>query len=131
MTKLDPDVKAKWVAALRSGNYEQGYHLLKYDNRYCCLGVFCEIMRVPVSDTIEGAVLFDNEKSVLPLSVQHEYGFSESEVYINLTQENVQRLNEYIDVATNAFELDYTLLTTVNDRGVPFDVIADLIEEHL
>ena len=32
------DVKAKWVAALRSGDYKQGKGtLLDKDNEYCCL----------------------------------------------------------------------------------------------
>lgn len=40
--KLDPVVKAKWVAALRSGKYEQGKGYLKDGNSYCCLGVAVE-----------------------------------------------------------------------------------------
>jgi hypothetical protein len=37
--KLDPEFKAKWVAALRSGEYKQGFCLLHSRGRYCCLGV--------------------------------------------------------------------------------------------
>jgi hypothetical protein len=43
--KLPEDFKAKWIAALRSGEYKQGRHEL-YDNvnkTYCCLGVACMI----------------------------------------------------------------------------------------
>lgn len=37
---MNKELKAKWVAALRSGNYEQGRNTLRSaDNRYCCLGV--------------------------------------------------------------------------------------------
>ena len=37
--------KDKWVAALRSGDYEQGREGLRdYKNRYCCLGVLCDIV---------------------------------------------------------------------------------------
>ena len=32
-----------WVAALRSGKYEQGPGFLKQDDKYCCLGVACDI----------------------------------------------------------------------------------------
>lgn len=33
----------KWVKALRSGNYEQAKGKLKVADRFCCLGVLCEI----------------------------------------------------------------------------------------
>ena len=33
----------QWVAALRSGNYEQGQRRLNTDNKFCCLGVACEV----------------------------------------------------------------------------------------
>ncbi len=33
----------KWVAALRSGEYEQGHNALRTENTYCCLGVACDL----------------------------------------------------------------------------------------
>jgi hypothetical protein len=35
-------LKDKWVAALRSGKYEQGRGALNH-NGFCCLGVLCEV----------------------------------------------------------------------------------------
>lgn len=41
---MNAELKAKWVAALRSGNYEQGWGLLRgVTDKYCCLGVACDI----------------------------------------------------------------------------------------
>jgi hypothetical protein len=37
------DVKATWVAALRSGEYSQTQGSLRYYAGYCCLGVLCEV----------------------------------------------------------------------------------------
>lgn len=45
---VDRELVQKWVAALRSGEYKQGYgrlHLAK-DNSFCCLGVLCEVAGV-------------------------------------------------------------------------------------
>lgn len=47
-TGMNPVVKARWLTALRSGEYQQGRELLAQrdaDNRwsYCCLGVLCEL----------------------------------------------------------------------------------------
>ena len=56
---MNPDVKAKWVAALRSGEYEQGrVYLHDEDDRYCCLGVLCAIApaTVNVKRNVDGRV---------------------------------------------------------------------------
>ena len=43
---MKQDVKAAWIEALNSDAYEQGAGCLRdYDNKYCCLGVLCEIYR--------------------------------------------------------------------------------------
>lgn len=44
---MNKSVATKWVKALRSGKYKQGYKHLRRDNKYCCLGVLCEIMGTP------------------------------------------------------------------------------------
>ena len=36
----------KWIAALRSGEYEQGYSQLRKGDTFCCLGVACDISGV-------------------------------------------------------------------------------------
>lgn len=33
----------KWVTALRSGKYKQGQSYLRTGNRFCCLGVACDL----------------------------------------------------------------------------------------
>ena len=42
---MTPELKAKWCAALRSGDYQQGRHTLHNlkDDTYCCLGVLTDI----------------------------------------------------------------------------------------
>lgn len=41
--KMDPELKAKWVEALRSGNYKQVRRQLALGGGFCCLGVLNEI----------------------------------------------------------------------------------------
>lgn len=47
VTKMNPEVKAAWVAALRSGDYRQGKRkLFQYregEKVHCCLGVLCDL----------------------------------------------------------------------------------------
>lgn len=48
---MTPELKAKWIAALRSGEYKQTRGRLlrnwRGEDRFCCLGVLCEIMEAP------------------------------------------------------------------------------------
>jgi hypothetical protein len=48
--RMNPAIKARWVAALRSGDYVQGRELLHAlggpdgtEPRFCCLGVLCDL----------------------------------------------------------------------------------------
>ena len=37
------DIKDEWVRRLRSGDYEQGQGYLRFGDKYCCLGVLCDM----------------------------------------------------------------------------------------
>jgi len=49
--KLPPKFKAKWVEALRSGDYKQATHQLYSitGDSYCCLGVACRVAEIDSS----------------------------------------------------------------------------------
>jgi hypothetical protein len=46
---MDAELKARWVAALRSGEYEQGRRQLRAGDTYCCLGVLCVVASIPLN----------------------------------------------------------------------------------
>lgn len=52
---MDQALKAKWVEALRSGEYKQGSGVLfdTYAGSYCCLGVLCKVMGAEFGDAVE------------------------------------------------------------------------------
>lgn len=41
---LNPEFKAKWLEALRSGKYKQGLNLLRKGDEFCCMGVACDLI---------------------------------------------------------------------------------------
>ena len=42
---MNAELKAKWVEALRSGEYRQCREQLHgFENQYCCLGVLCKVV---------------------------------------------------------------------------------------
>ena len=57
--KMNPEIKADWLTALRSGEYKQGKGFLKNEDgetaRYCCLGVLCEL-------AVKAGVIEESEK---------------------------------------------------------------------
>lgn len=65
--KLPKDVKAKWIAALRSGLFLQGCGTLKSTNEdgeteHCCLGVareikLCRAMNGGINEYVSGSFL--------------------------------------------------------------------------
>ena len=44
LQSITKELKDQWVAALRSGKYEQGRGLLLKDDKFCCIGVLCDII---------------------------------------------------------------------------------------
>lgn len=124
---MNPEVKAEWLAALRSGEFEQGKNRLANDGKYCCLGVLCELaVRAGVAEKWvqhpDGAMKYghrnatdysDKESGVLPYSVQR---------WANMPDNNPD-----VFLGNDA---PYNL-AALNDDGRSFDYIADAIEESL
>jgi hypothetical protein len=114
---MDSDIKERWVAALRSGQYEQGVGYLTYKledevNRYCCLGVLCDIL----SDESD---LFT--KSYDP-SKSHLTKYGDSFYELNFSQQDFLKIG-LSEIAP---------LVYMNDTdGKSFNEIADFIEETL
>jgi len=54
---LKPEIKSKWVEALRSGEYAQGRGAIRNKTGFCCLGVLCDVLGAtwgPVHDPVLG-----------------------------------------------------------------------------
>lgn len=54
---MNPEIKKKWLAALRGGEFEQCTGYLKDGGKYCCLGVLGEIQGMNLSDDVEEYLL--------------------------------------------------------------------------
>ncbi len=69
--KLEPEFKAKWIAALRSGEYKQGMNWLLKEDKYCCLGVAGAICNISTNtleshSTLSGSIDF----AVIPRTIK-------------------------------------------------------------
>jgi hypothetical protein len=102
---MNPDVKALWVAALRSGEYKQGKRQLRNRGKFCCLGVLCDLA---VKAEVIGLRDYYASDGFPPDVVEEWAGFDAQETF------------------PGGRRLDVT-----NDNGAAFDEIADIIEAHL
>lgn len=109
---MNPEIKARWVAALRSGDYQQTRYNLRNGNGFCCLGVLCDLHaketgREWAIDAHGGYFYGDTDSwGVLPQIVVGWAGL------------------EFCNPSTE----DGICLANLNDRLVPFSAIADIIE---
>lgn len=138
--RMNPEVKSKWVARLRSGEYAQGSGYLNQANgnggrEYCCLGVLCEIAREEgvIPDPKEAGDILDyGGISPEELSVpQPRFGmqFPPPEV---VKWAGLSEYDPHIEYEHDLYEetIEGTL-SELNDEGRTFDEIADLIEKQL
>lgn len=58
---MNPEVKAKWVAALKSRKYQQGQTFLRMGDQYCCLGVLCDLFQKEHAETVEWEKAINSE----------------------------------------------------------------------
>jgi hypothetical protein len=114
--KLNPEIKARWVAALRSGEYTQTTGMLKRaENTMCCLGVLCDLY-----DKNGWGELFDGRAGTPPMQVREWAGFPVAAY----DAESRPTPNVTIDGESEA-------LYNHNDSGRTFAEIADAIEAQL
>lgn len=121
---MKAELKEKWVAALRSGEYKQGKNLLhnREDNTFCCLGVLCKVMGASFRrfDTEDGDGTIYEYSPVLNGEVLSD-GASEE-----LSAHQAEKLG-LLDVV-------YDLMDMNDGRGVrphSFPEIADYIEAQI
>jgi len=126
---MDADLKAKWVKALRSGEYDQARDVLhdRENGGFCCLGVLCKVMGAEFGP---GSEEFEDD----------EYGpFTREYDYVPVLKGRVLS-NREDDKLSPSFckEIgipDQSILISMNDgRGEPaksFAEIADYIDANL
>lgn len=118
---MNPDVKARWLAALRSGEYVQGQGRLRRHDAdgttyHCCLGVLCELAAANGVAEYRHGLFYG-------LTTQLETGLN------GVLPVDVK---EWAGLASGDPMVGGRLLSTWNDtERSSFDDISHLIERHL
>lgn len=141
---MNENIKNKWIEALRSGEYEQGTGQLKsLDNKYCCLGVLCEIYHKEV-----GGAWFEKEDLIYRNfqfieKVKRWYFKGAEDVYgsyailvrdvikwAGLASSSGDLKREVIIAFYDKHKKFPSSLSQMNNAGLNFNQIADYIEEN-
>lgn len=75
---MNPEVKERWLSALRSGDYSQARGQLKNQLGYCCLGVLCDLHAVATGGAWNG-VNYLHHGCSLPVAVQDWAGLDDDD----------------------------------------------------
>ncbi|BAU40152.1 hypothetical protein [Ralstonia phage RSP15] len=135
MSKMNPRIKAKWLAALRSGEYKQGQEQLRDDqNNFCCLGVLCNIHAQENPDFAarqKKTTAYDGEQGLLPKVVSKWAKLDDDNPGFNMPfSVRGTRNASYGDRLT--FKKGESVdIAYLNDGGLNFRQIADVIEAVL
>lgn len=120
---MNPDVKQAWLEALRGDTYQQTVAKLRsFDRNYqvegfCCLGVLCDLH----AKAGLGAWEFDAERVKSTYEKHGDTLPSVVMLWAGLTEPNPHVIAEGYQ----------RTLASLNDAGVSFAEIADLIEGNL
>lgn len=118
------DNAKKWVEALESGEFEQGTGYLCKNNKYCCLGVACE--------------LYSRENGEMSKSLQFDgsvaYGINDYHSRYTLISPvrdwlGLRDGNSTYGKENNVGEREHSLMG-LNDKGTPFTEIAAVIKSE-
>lgn len=121
----------KWVAALRSGEYEQGTGFLNKNGKYCCLGVACDLavkdgVGIEVSACTEshreGVTLYGGFHGYMPAAVDEWLGS-----IATVAGFSTDELDIVIGKTDDGWELAAS--SANDDEEWDFNRIADAIEK--
>jgi hypothetical protein len=120
---MNKEIADRWVAALRSGEYEQGRGQLREGKSFCCLGVLCDIYQKE-----QGKGHWQD------LQENGLYEFADDEIGLDWSEVLPDHVMEWAGMCTTAGtfamgEEFNTLVELNDDDGSSFPQIADTIEQ--
>lgn len=117
----DLELVKKWVAALRSGKYNQDSGALRTDTGFCCLGVLCDVVDSNLWKFNENCYDEYGEYLLNSYEFMGEYEQLPGEICDRISSSSLG-YGIVVGPSTN--------LAQANDDGATFLEIADAIEKH-
>ena len=127
---MHPEVKTKWLEALRSGNYEQTEGRLRDHKGHCCIGVLACVLKADFPEIIKDySIEIDADDGGLCVQGKN-VAFGQEHAWRSWAE-----LSEDIYASIGVPYLMANMLVQMNDgymaNKTHFPGIADFIEEKL
>lgn len=116
---MNPEIKAKWIEALRSGKYKQGRGRLQRDGGFCCLGVLCDILGAKWEVRGRDGWFANGEPH-----------YPDDEIWSAAGLEGRTGILPAL-VFFGPYNREHKSVAGLNDAGADFNFIADIIEKQL
>jgi len=121
------EIKDKWVAALRSGEYVRTRETLRDDYGFCCLGVLCDLYIEESQNVTEEQRSYWNNGHEFMVAKDPEQpggGYYENAVLPDSVM-------NWAGMKTTDGSISKDIcLASLNDQGMEFEQIADVIENE-
>lgn len=134
--QIPKEIRQKWIDALRSGDFKQTSGALRDRNKYCCLGVLCELEGIDLTRKFSeenkfveiGSMCYpwdlrDIEDVQVPKWIRCGSAVSATHMKVALENGDHKTYNKFVTVGTFL-----QLLAEYNDQGRSFHDISNLIE---
>lgn len=122
---MNTAIAGRWVAALRSGKYQQGLNLLKQQHdsgkdSFCCLGVLCELyLEDHPGSPFAPELRPDIDRPTSTSGAAYSYGEDDHEL-------PPAAIREWAELRPHSCDA----LAEQNDNGTSFEELANLIERE-
>jgi hypothetical protein len=137
MNKMNPQVKKKWIDALRSGKYDQGSEKLRSHQGFCCLGVLCDLYSHEKNQGWDFKGYSENSEEDNTYPTDYWYFDGESEFLPDSVMEwagmAFKNPSVRVDVTDNDDEDDWFYhdeIANLNDSGYSFKELSNVIEQQ-
>jgi len=110
--------RQQWVAALRSGKYQQGEKRLRTNDKFCCLGVACDISGLGKWVHVAGS----NMRGYFIDGIESQYELPDN------VRDWLGVGSNFVGIMPRMISPDIVNLANANDGGYNFGEIADIVE---
>jgi hypothetical protein len=126
---MNSEVKAKWLEALRGGEYKQArYTLHSQSDGFCCLGVLCDIY----TKEFGGSWEYDECGHTFGRTLEVGDELAQVELpHCVVEWAGLEMCSPEVRVAVGDSYCLPTTLAELNDEGKGFEYIADVIDQQL
>ena len=123
---MNEQLYQNWIEALESGRYTSAFQSLRIENKFCCLGVLCDVYDHDQWTPNHDRYSYLGKTGTLPTQLIEELNLSSK-----LGDFKIRELSPNLQHKLQQFQFESCSLSKINDRVPdPFPLIAQILRER-